>query len=213
MEQTITSETSTKKKIRWVVIAIVVVIIIGLVVNAVGFYNHVVSLDENITTQQAQVENVYERRVDLVPQVAAVVKNYADYEGSTLSGIAALRSQSANLNTLSEMVANGEYKGADFSSLLASTLGGLKVTVEAYPELKANEQFSKLYVTLEGSENRIRTEIMNYNNMVIEYNLNVRKFPWGKLFSGIFGFEQKARITPLTEKNIKAVPDVNNLLK
>ena len=111
------------------------------------------------------------------------------------------------------MIQKGNFKSGDFSSLLASTLGVLKVTVEAYPELKADQQFQNLYVTLEGSENRIRTEIMNYNNMIIDYNLKVRSFPWGKIFSGLFGFEQKERITPPADKDIKSVPDVDSMLQ
>ncbi len=197
-----------KKWWLWVIVAIVVIV----VAKGVSFYNGMIGLDESIKTQQAQVDNVYERRVDLVPQVTAVVKKYTEYEGSVLTGIVALRSQSANLDQLNAMIQNGDYKSSDFSSLLASTLGGLKVTVEAYPQLKADTQFNNLYVTLEGSENRIRTEIMNYNNMVIDYNLKVRTFPWGKLFSGLFGFEEKARITPPEDKDIKQVPDVEGLL-
>lgn len=199
------------KKSSWIVI-IIVVIILGLYGTIKGFYNGMVGLDEQITSQQAQVENVYERRVDLVPQVAAVVKNYVEYESSTLENITALRTQSQNLQQLDQMIQNGEYKSADFSSLLASTLGGLRVTVEAYPELKADTQFTNLFVTLEGSENRIRTEILNYNNMIASYNLKVRSFPRGKLLSGMFGFEQKDRITPPADKEIKDVPDVDNLL-
>lgn len=199
------------KKISRIVLAIVAIVLL-LVAKWISFYNGMVSLDEQIKTEQAQVDNVYERRVDLVPQVAAVVKKYTQYEGSVLTGIVALRSQSANLDQLNAMIQKGDYKSADFSSLLASTLGGLKVTVEAYPQLKADAQFTNLYVTLEGSENRIRTEIMNYNNMVIAYNLKVRTFPWGKLFSGLFGFSEKERITPPADKDIKAVPDVENLL-
>lgn len=198
-----------KKWWLWVLVAVVVIVL----AKGVSFYNGMISLDESIKTQQAQVDNVYERRVDLVPQVAAVVKKYTEYEGSVLTGIVALRSQSANLDQLNAMIQNGDYKSSDFSSLLASTLGGLKVTVEAYPQLKADTQFNNLYVTLEGSENRIRTEIMNYNNMVIDYNLKVRTFPWGKLFSGLFGFEEKARITPPEDKDIKQVPDVDALLQ
>ncbi len=199
------------KKSTWIIL-IVVVILLGLYGAIKGFYNNMVSMDEQINSQQAQVENVYERRVDLVPQVAAVVKNYVEYEGSTLENITALRTQSQNLQQLDQMVENGNYTSAEFSSLLASTLGGLRVAVEAYPELKANEQFTNLFVTLEGSENRIRTEIMNYNDMIASYNLKVRSFPWGKLLSGLFGFEQKDRITPPADKEIKEVPDVDEML-
>lgn len=169
-------------------------------------------MEEKIATQDAQVQNVYERRVDLVPQVAAVVKNYTNYEWATLENITALRSQSAKLDQLSEMASQGDYKSAEFSSLLASTMGGLRVTLEAYPQLKADTQFNNLYVTLEGSENRIRTEIMNYNNLIVDYNLKVRKFPRGKIVSAVFGFEQKDRITPPEDKDITTVPDVDAML-
>ncbi|MBP6911052.1 LemA family protein [Patescibacteria group bacterium] len=197
----------------WWILIVILVILFGLYSAGKNYYNDIIVMEEQITTQDAQVQNVYERRVDLVPQVAAVVKKYTQYEGSTLSGIVALRSQSANLDQLNAMIAQGQYKSSDFSSLLASTLGGLKVTVEAYPELKADQQFNNLYVTLEGSENRIRTEIMNYNNMIVAYNLKVRSFPRGKIFSGLFGFEQKERITPPADKDIKAVPDVDAMLE
>lgn len=196
----------------WIILIVVLLVLIGLYSAGKNYYNSIIGMEEQITTQEAQVENVYERRVDLVPQVAAVVKNYTNYEGATLENITALRSQSANLDQLSQMVENGDYKSGEFSSLLASTLGGLKVTVEAYPQLKADTQFNNLYVTLEWSENRIRTEIMNYNNMIIDYNLKVRSFPWGKIFSGIFGFDEKERITPPADKDIKAVPDVDAML-
>jgi len=197
----------------WIILIVIVLILLGLYSAGKGYYNSIIVMDEQIKSQSAQVDNVYDRRVDLVPQVAAVVKNYANYESSTLEGIVALRSQAANLDTLNQMVANGEYKSSEFSSLLASTMGGIRVTLEAYPELKANEQFTNLYTTLEGSENRIRTEIMNYNNLIIDYNLKVRSFPMGKIFSSLFGFEEKARITPPADKDIKAVPDVDAMLQ
>lgn len=196
----------------WIAIIVVLLLAVGLYSAGKNYYNSIIVMDEKISSQDAQVQNVYDRRVDLVPQVAAVVKNYADYESSTLEGIVALRAQSANLDQLNAMVAQGDFKSSEFSSLLASTMGGIKVTLEAYPELKANEQFTNLYTTLEGSENRIRTEIMNYNNMIVDYNLKVRSFPWGKIFSGLFGFEEKARMTPPADKDIKAVPDVDAML-
>lgn len=199
------------KKGTWILIIVIALVLI-LYSKGKSFYNGIIAQEEHITTQAAQVENVYERRVDLVPQVAAVVKNYTEYEGATLENITALRSQSTNLNQLSQMAEQGEYKSAEFSSLLASTMGGLRVTLEAYPQLKADTQFNNLYVTLEGSENRIRTEIMNYNDMIIDYNLRVRSFPWGKIFSSLFGFEEKERITPPADKDIKEVPDVDSML-
>lgn len=197
------------KRAWWIVLWIIVVI--GL--SVVGFYNGMVQSDEEIKSVQAQVDNMYERRKDLVPQVAAVVKKYTEYEQGTLSGIVALRSQNQNLQALNEMAAKGDVKSSEFSSLLASTMGGLKITLEAYPELKADTQFTNLYTTLEGSENRIRTAIKDYNDRIVEYNLQVRSFPWWKLFSGMFGFSQKERILPPEDKDIKEVPDVEELLK
>ena len=196
----------------WIILIVVIVVLLWLYSAGKNYYNDIIVTEEQIISQDAQVQNVYERRVDLVPQVAAVVKNYTNYEWATLENITALRSQSANLDQLSAMAEQGNYKSAEFSSLLASTMGGLRVTLEAYPQLKADTQFNNLYVTLEGSENRIRTEILNYNNMIVDYNLKVRSIPRGKLFSSIFGFEEKARITPPEDKDIKEVHDVDTML-
>lgn len=197
------------KKAWWIVLGVVVVLILG----GISFYNGMVGLDENAQSLQAQVDNMYDRRKDLVPQVAAVVKKYAEYEQSTLTGIVGLRAQSQNLQTLNEMAAKGDVRSSEFSSLLASTMGGLKVTVEAYPQLKADAQFTNLYTTLEGSENRIRTSIKDYNDYVVAYNLKIRSFPRWKLFSALFGYEVKERIMPPEDKDIKAVPNVDELLK
>lgn len=177
-----------------------------------SFYNGLVQSDENLQSLEAQVDNMYERRKDLVPQVAAVVKKYAEYEQNTLTGIVGLRSQSQNLDALNQMAAEGDVKSSEFSSLLASTMWGLRVTLEAYPQLKADTQFTNLYTTLEGSENRIRTAIKDYNDRVIEYNLKIRAFPWGKLFSAVLGYSPKERILPPEDKEIKDVPDVEQLL-
>lgn len=88
----------------------------------------------------------------------------------------------------------------------------LRITMEAYPQLKADSQFTNLFTTLEGSENRIRVEIKNYNDAIAGYNLKVRSFPYGKLFSGMFGFSAKERINPPEGKDIKSVPNVDKLL-
>lgn len=169
-------------------------------------------MEESIISMDSQVKNMYERRTDLVPQVAAVVKKYAEYERGTFEGIVKLREASGNLTTLQNMSKEGKVTSAEYSNLLASTLSTLKITMEAYPQLKADTQFTNLFTTLEGSENRIRVEIKNYNDAVAVYNLQVRSFPYGKIFSGIFGFSAKERINPPEEKEIKAVPDVENML-
>ena len=155
---------------------------------------------------------MYERRTDLVPQVAAVVKKYAEYEKGTLEGVVKLREASKSLDTLQTLAKDGKTTSPEYTNLLASTMSTIKVTLEAYPQLKADTQFTNLFTTLEGSENRIRVEIKNYNDAVGQYNLNIRAFPYGKLFSGMFGFVQKDRINPPEGKDIKSVPNVDSLL-
>lgn len=187
-------------------------IVVLLVLSAVGFYNSMVGMDEWLKSLQAQVDNMYERRVDLIPQITAVVKKYTEYEGGTLKDVVALREGSANLEKLQGMASAGDIKSPEFNNLLASTLSTVKLTVEQYPELKADTQFTALLTELEGSENRIRTAIKDYNDTVSWYNLKVRSFPRGKLFGGLFWFHEKERITPPTEKAIKDVPNVEELL-
>lgn len=196
------------KKTTLVILALIV--FIGL--SAVGYYNTMVRQDEALISLQAQVDNMYERRTDLIPQVAAVVKKYAEYESGTLANIVGLREGAQNLETLETMAAAGQTQTPAFNSLLASTLSTIKLTVEQYPELKADTQFTALITELEGSENRIRTAIKDYNDGVVEFNLRTRSFPRGILLSNLFGFDQKERITPPDEKEIKEVPDVEGLL-
>lgn len=199
------------KKI-WIFILVLAVLIIGLISKGLSFYGTLVKQDESLKSIEAQVNNMYERRKDLVPQVAAVVKNYAQYESGVLVWVTSLRSQVPNVDTLNQMVANGDYKSSEFSSLLAQTMWGIKVTLENYPQLKADSQFTNLYTTLEGSENRIRTAIMDYNNGVVAYNQNIRSIPRWVVFSRLFGRDYKERINPPTDKDIKEVPDVDRLL-
>ncbi len=171
-------------------------------------YNGLLSSDESIKSKQAQVENMYERRADLVPQVTAVVKKYAEYERWVLTGIAGLRS---NATALENMAKQGDVKSEAFGTLLASTLGGMKIISENYPTLKADTQFTNLYTTLEGSENRIRTAIMDYNDAIVPYNTKVRTFPTN-LVANFLNMGAKDRITPTEGKDIKAVPNVEWLL-
>ena len=173
-----------------------------------GVYNWLLESDESIQSLNAQVDNMYERRADLVPQVTAVVKKYAEYEWWVLTGIAGLRS---NATALENMAKQGDVKSEAFWTLLASTLGGMKIISENYPVLKADVQFTNLYTTLEWSENRIRTAIMDYNNALTPYNTKVRKFPTN-VVANFLWMGVKTRITPPEDKDITAVPDVEWLL-
>ena len=139
----------TKKTTTWIIVGVIVLIVLSLVGGAVGYYNMMVGQDTQLSAQNAQVQNVYERRAQLIPQIAAVVKKYVAYEQSTLTGIVALRTASTNLDSLNAMIQKGDISSTEFSSLLSSTLNGLKVTVEAYPDLKADTQFQGLTVEIE----------------------------------------------------------------
>lgn len=199
--------TNNMNKILLVILGIVwlLAIIIG------AYYNSIIWLDESLKSSKAQINNMYERRVDLIPQVSAVVKNYMKYEKSTLTDIVKLRESSANLDKLTELVKQWNVSSSQVSSLLASTISQIKVTMEAYPNLKADTQFTGLFTQLEWSENRIRVAIMDYNNLLITYNSKIRWFP-GNLIAKYFWFWQIDRINPPEWKDIKAVPNVDNLL-
>lgn len=193
------------------ILIILWVLLLIVLFSVFGFYNSMIWLNEQIKTQYAQVQNVYERRVDLVPQVASVVKNYASYESETLKWIVELRESSNNLEQLQQMIKDNKSQTPEFNSLLWSTLSQIKITMEAYPELKADTQFSSLIVTLEWSENRIRTEIKTYNDLVWSYNIKLKSFPWN-MINWFFNFKEIERITPPEDKDIKSVPNVDNLL-
>lgn len=197
----------TMKSIGWIIGVIALVVL-----YSISRYNGSISAQWGLNSTQAQVNNMYERRKDLVPQVAAVVKKYAEYESGTLVGVTSLRTQSASLDKLNGMIAQWDFKSSEFSSLLASTMWGIKVNLEAYPTLKADTQFTNLYTTLEWSENRIRTAIKDFNDSAASYNARLKLFP-GNLINKIFSFEPFSLINPPADKDIKEVPDVENLLK
>jgi LemA protein len=179
-----------------------------------GFYNSLVGMDVALNGRQAQIQNMYERRADLIPQLAAVVKKYAEYEKATYGEVTKFRGPANQLEALSGMVAKGDIKSDQFAGLLASTLASVKIGAEAYPDLKAISQFDKLFVEIEGSENRIRTAIMDYNTAYGEFSNKIRQFPGNivyKLFAGSFGTHTNFAL-PEAGKNVKAVPNVDALL-
>ncbi len=172
-----------------IVIAAVVLIVVGMGISA---YNGMVTAEEQVRQTWAQVENQYQRRADLIPNLVNTVKGYAAHEQSTLEGVIEARSKatSANVNfndLNSTSFAN--YEAAQ--NELTQALGRLMVVVERYPELKANENFRDLQAQLEGTENRISTERRRFNQSVEQYNLSIRRFP-KNIFASMFGFEQKS---------------------
>lgn len=156
-----------------------------------GTYNTMVQRDESISTAWAQVENQYQRRADLIPNLVNTVKGYADFEQETLTGVIEARAKATSVsidpsNLSPEAIANFEQAQQGVSSALSRLL----VTVERYPDLKANQQFQQLQVQLEGTENRISVERRNFNDVVQGYNTYIRSFP-KNLYANMFGFETK----------------------
>ena len=150
-----------------------------------------VSMDEGISGSWAQVENQYQRRADLIPNLVNTVKGYADFEQETLTGVIEARAKATSVNidpsNLSpSAIANFEQAQQGLSGALSRLL----VTIERYPDLKANQQFQQLQVQLEGTENRISVERRNFNQTVQGYNTLIRKFPQN-LIANMFSFEKK----------------------
>ena len=151
-----------------------------------------VSQDEQVTSAWSQVENVYQRRSDLIPNLVATVKGYAAHEKETLEGVINARAK-ATQTTIdpTKMTAESlkQYQAAQGE--LSSALGRLMVVVERYPDLKANQNFLELQAQLEGTENRITVERQKFNDTARSYNTYIRQFPRNML-AGIFGFDKKA---------------------
>ena len=183
---------------------IAIIVVVALWIS--GVYNSMVAQDENVKTAWSQVDNQYQRRLDLIPNLVSTVKGYAAHESETLENVISARSKATqttidptNLNeaTLSQFQqAQGE---------LSSALSRLMVVVEKYPDLKANQNFLELQAQLEGTENRIAVERMRFNDAVKAYNTYIRKFP-NNLFSGMFDFMPKAYFS--AEAGAQSAPKV-----
>ena len=179
-------------KKSWIIIAVIVLLAIIMYTSIKGTYNKMVTMDEGVTSQWAQVENVYQRRADLIPNLVATVKGYADFEQKTLTDVIEARSKATsvtidptNLNEASMQQFQAAQDG------LSSALSRLMVVVERYPDLKANLGFLDLQTQLERTENRITVERMNFNTKAQEYNSFIRSFP-KNIYASLFGFEKKA---------------------
>ena len=174
-----------------VTLIIIAAILIGGFLWVKGAYNNMVTEDENVQNAWAQVENVYQRRADLIPSLVATVKGYAEHESATLENVIAARAKATQMtvdpaNLSEEAIAKfNEAQGE-----LSTALGRLLLIQENYPDLKANQQFSELQAQLEGTENRIATERMKFNDAAKVYNTMIRKFP-DNIIASIFGFEKK----------------------
>lgn len=175
-----------KKNIIW--IAVVVVIVVWLYSG----YNGLVSKDEVVINKWAAVEADYQRRSDLIPNLVATVKGYAEHESSTLESVTEARGRATSVTLNAEDLTEENLRAyQEAQSEVKSALGRLIAVAESYPDLKANENFRDLQVQLEGTENRIAVSRKEFNDAVRSYNVAVRRFPTNILAS-LFGFERKA---------------------
>ena len=191
-----------KSKGVWIIVALAVILFFW----TKGVYNNLVTQDEGVKTAWSQVENQYQRRADLIPNLVNTVKGYAAHEKNTLEGVMNARAK-ATQTTIDPTNLNEEtmkqYQAAQGE--LSNALSRLMVVVERYPELKANENFRELQVQLEGTENRITVERKRFNEVAQGYNTYVRTFP-NNILSGIFGFQTKAYFT--AEAGAEKAPQV-----
>ena len=181
-------KTRNMKKSIIIILAVVAI----LVIWAVSVYNGLVTMDENVSGQWANVETQYQRRADLIPNLVNTVKGYATHEKETLEGVVAARSQATQIKvdaadlTPEKLAQYQKAQGA-----VTSALGKLLAITENYPDLKANQNFLELQAQLEGTENRINVARKNFNDAAQAYNTNIRRFP-KNIFAGMFGFDKKA---------------------
>lgn len=153
-------------------------------------YNTMIEKQEAVTAQWSQVENVYQRRSDLIPNLVSTVKGYADFEQETLTAVIEARAKATSVNVdASNLDASSIQNFQAAQDGLSSALSKLMVVVERYPDLKANQNFLELQSQLEGTENRIAVERKKYNETAQAYNTYIRKFP-NNMIAGMFDFEK-----------------------
>jgi len=181
-----------------VVIGVLAFIVLIVIVWFIGTYNSLVSADQSVNEKWSQVENQYQRRVDLIPNLVETVKGYAAHESKVFIDVTEARSRWASAKTPDEkMKAAGE---------MDSALSRLMVVVENYPQLKASENFVALQAQLEGTENRIAVARMDYNTVVREYNIKIKIIPTS-IVAGIYGYDDKPFFE--AEKGAEKAPKVN----
>lgn len=174
-----------------IILGVIAVVAIWMYSSVTGRYNNMVGMDEGVIAQWANVETQYQRRADLIPNLVSTVKGYAAHEKETLEGVIQARAKATSMSIdPSNLNAQSIQQFQAAQSGLSSALSKLLVTVERYPDLKANQNFLELQAQLEGTENRIAVERRRFNETVQGYNTYIRQFP-NTVFAGMFGFEKK----------------------
>jgi LemA protein len=190
----------------WIILIVVVIVLLLISRWFVSTRNSFVVKDEGVKTAWSQVENVYQRRADLIPNLVETVKGVASFERETYTAITEARSRVNNINM--EGILDDPQKFQQFQAAqgeLSSALSRLMVVVENYPQLRANQNFLNLQAQLEGTENRIAVERRRFNEVAREYNTSIRLFP-GNIIAGMSGFESRAYFE--AQEGAEQVPQV-----
>lgn len=176
---------------KTITIGAILLIVILLFAGGCSSYNGMVDADQAVSKQWGQVESQYQRRSDLIPNLVSTVKGYAAHESGTLEKVTEARAKAGSITlTADELTPENMARFQQAQNELSGALKSLLAVSEAYPDLKANENFLDLQKQLEGTENRIATERMRFNEAVEKYNLKVLRFP-GNIWAVIFGFDRK----------------------
>lgn len=189
-----------------IILIVVAAVLLFTYFGLKGSYNRMVTSEEQVTGAWSQVENVYQRRADLIPNLVNTVKGYAAHEQETLTQVIEARAKATQVNVNPENL--DEQSIQQFQQAqqgLNSALSRLMVVVERYPDLKANQNFLDLQSQLEGTENRIAVERRNFIETARSYNTQIRTFP-NNLLAGLFGFEKKAYFQ--AEEGSEQAPEV-----
>jgi len=190
-----------------IVIGVIIVVLLLTVFPAISSYNSMVSKEETVKSAWAQVENVYQRRLDLIPNLVNTVKGAANFEQTTLTKVIEARAKATQVTVdPSKMTQESFQKFQEAQGQVSSSLSRLLVTVEQYPQLKATEGFMQLQSQLEGTENRITVERQRFNQVAQDYNSYIRSFP-RNMFASMFGFLQKPYFS--ADKEAAKAPAVN----
>ena len=178
--------------------------------SGISTYNKLVRLDEGVTEKWSQVENNYQRRSDLIPNLVKTVRSYAEFEQETLTEVVEARSKATSVNVdPGQLNAESIQQFQQAQAGLSSALSKLLVVVEKYPDLKANQNYLDLQRQLEGTENRISNARRKFNESTRDYNTYIRRF-FPRILAGWFGFESKAYFE--AEDGAEEAPDVGDYL-
>lgn len=190
-----------------IILLVIVAALLLLVFNGCGSYNNMVTKQEATSSAWAQVENVYQRRLDLIPNLVNTVKGVANFEQKTLTDVINARASATQMKVDASKLSPEQLQKFQASQgELSQALGRLMVVAEQYPQLKATQNFLELQSQLEGTENRIAVERGKFNDIVKDYNSYIRKFPQ-VLYAGIFGFDKKGYFE--ADKGAEKAPEVS----